>query len=102
MVKLPIFQTTHQPLMLMQTNWAGQLNPLLAGPFADGLIIPNQPLINGTTQVNHRLGRPLQGWMIVRQRASAAIYDTQDANQMPNLTLSLVSSAAVTVDLFVF
>lgn len=99
---LPIFQTDDQDLSLMQTKWAAQLNPLLELPLNDSALLPNVNLINGTTQVNHRLGRKPLGWIIIRQRASAIIYDTQDSNQHPELTLSLVSNAAVVVDLIVF
>lgn len=101
-LKLPIFQDDNQNFMLMQTKWAPILNPLLALPQSSGVLLKSVRLINGTTQVNHLLGRKLQGWQIVRQRAAASIYDAQDANQTPELTLSLVSSALVTVDLFVF
>ena len=48
------------------------------------------------------LQRPLQGWYIVRQRALASIYDTQDSNQNPSLTLNLTSNAVVSVDIAVF
>lgn len=87
---------------LAQDQWAQQLNPLLANPLNNGSILKNVSLINGTTVVNHMLGRPLQGWKIIRQRAAASIYDVQDSNQMPESTLLLVSDAAVVVNLEVF
>lgn len=99
---LPIFQTSSKELNLLQTNWASQLNPMLSNPASQSILLKNVPLINGLTVINHRLGRVLQGWKIVRQRAAASIYDTQDSNQNPELTLFLNSSAAVTVDLEVF
>jgi hypothetical protein len=52
--------------------------------------------------IPHQLGRVLIGWMVVRQRASAIIWDTQDDNTNPSATLFLNSSATVTVDLWVF
>lgn len=99
---LPIFQSDSSAMALMQTQWASQLNPVIKLPTNQGIIKQNVNLINGTTVVNHLLGRVLQGWFIVRQRASASIYDNQDTNSMPDLTLVLVSSAAVSVDLFLF
>lgn len=86
----------------MQTNWAQQINPVLALPTNKGLLLQSVSLTTGDNVIDHKLGRKLQGWQIVRQRASAALYDKQDANQMPALTLVLNTSANVTVDLFVF
>lgn len=99
---LTIFQTASKDLQLMQTSWATQLNPVIASPLSTPLILKSVKLINGTTTINHRLGKGLTGWMIVRQRGPASIYDTQDTNQQATLTLQLVSSAAVTVDILVF
>lgn len=99
---LPIYQSDSTEMGMLQTNWAQQLNPLIANPMLQGQLIRNVALINGTTEVNHRLGRKLQGWVLTRQRAAAGIYDDQDTNSMPQLTLTLISDAAVVVDLYVF
>lgn len=99
---LPIFQSDNRDLQMMQTQWASQLNPLLAQPTASAVLLKAVKLTSGANQINHTLGRKLQGWTIVRQRAAATIYDQQDANQYPQLTLSLNASAPVTVDILVF
>ncbi len=93
-----------QGLTLSQTQntWATSLNPLLNRPANNSIILPQVKLTTGTNVVNHRLGRKLQGWIPVRIRASATFYDQQDTNQTPDLTLVLVSSADVTIDLEVF
>ena len=78
------------------------LNQLVGSPLLNNNILTSVSLASGSNTINHKLNRKLQGWMIVRQRASASIYDTQDSNTDPNNTLVLVSSAAVTVDLLVF
>lgn len=101
-MKLPIFQSDSAEMGLMQTSWASVINPLLTNPLVNGLLLKNVSLINGSTQVNHKLGRKLQGWTVIRKRAAAEVYDTQDSNSMPELTLSLVSNANVLVDLYVF
>lgn len=87
---------------LMQTAWAEQLDPLIRRPPNNSSILKNVALVTGANVINHGLGRPLQGWTIIRQRAGATVYDTQDSNTMPALTLQLVASAPVTVDLEVF
>lgn len=86
----------------MQTKWATQLDPIISNPTVNNLILKNIHLSTGSNVINHKLGRVLQGWKPVRVRASATFYDTQDSNQTPQLTLVLVSSANVTIDLEVF
>lgn len=90
------------PFEQLLTKWAAQLNPLLDNPTIDNLVLKNISLASGVNVVNHKLGRPLQGWSVSRIRASATIFDTQDTNQTPQLTLNLTASAAVVVDLVVF
>lgn len=85
-----------------QTKWAAAIEPVLNSSIVSGVLLNNVHLINGVTVVNHTLGRNLRGYIIVLQNASANIYDSQDTNQMPNLTLVLNSSAAVTVSLWCF
>lgn len=99
-MQLPVIKSDDQTLELIQTKWAAILNPLLARPIP--IILKNISLQNGTTVVNHLLGRRLAGWKTVRVRASANIYDNQDSNQTPEKTLILISNAAVVVDLEVF
>lgn len=93
-----------QGLNLAQTQntWATALDPLISRPANNSIIIKDQALKSGANVINHRLGRKLQGWTLVRIRASATVYDTQDANVMPELTLQLTASADVTVDIEVF
>jgi len=99
---LPIFKSDSTEMGLMQTAWATQLNPVVANPVSSGKVLKNVELSSGANVINHLLGRKLQGWILTRQRSSAAIYDTQDANKFPELTLQLTSSAAVVVDIYVF
>lgn len=101
-MSLPIFHTDNKDFQLMQTGWAQQLNPVIELPFNKGILLQNISLLTGSNTVNHKLGRKLQGWVITRIRSNASVYDTQDLNQTPQLTLSLVASGNVTVDLLVF
>jgi hypothetical protein len=98
-MSLPIFTTTIKELSLLQTTWASILNPVVQSPTATPVILKNVQLVAGLNIINHMLGRKLLTWKLVRQRALASIYDTQDSNQHPELTLQLVSSAPVVVDL---
>ncbi len=98
MQTLPQKQTLDQ----MQTKWAAIINPVTTNPSNQRSILKNVKLITGTNVINHGLGQKLQGWNPVRIRSAATFYDQQDSNQMPELTLVLVSSADVTIDLEVF
>lgn len=89
-------------LDLMQTQWAQELNPIIANPTINNAILKNVSLVAGVNVINHRLGRNLQGWKPTRIRASATFYDQQDTNQTPQLTLILIASADVIIDLEVF
>ena len=102
MAALPKFQTKIPELSLMQDSWISRLNPILANPGNSVSILPSVVLTPGTNVINHKLGQPLQGWYIVRQRQAATIYDTQDTNQSPSLTLTLVSNVPAVIDLVVF
>jgi len=90
------------PLPLMQTQWASAIQPILDNPAANPSILKSVSLVSGTNVINHKLGQPLQGWYPTRVRANATIYDAQDSNQTPQLTLVLIASAPVVVDLAVF
>ena len=85
-----------------QTAWASEINPVLSNALVQGVLLKSVKLSSGSNVINHGLGRVLQGWIPVRIRASATMYDTQDANPSPGLTLQLTVSAAVTVDIYVF
>lgn len=90
------------PLELMRTQWSQAIDPVITNPLNNASILKNVSLMTGANVINHKLGQNLQGWWIIRQRASASVFDTQDTNQIPQLTLNLTSSANVVVDLAVF
>jgi myo-inositol-1-phosphate synthase len=102
-MSLPIFTTQDKDLSMLQTKWASELNPILTNPISNGILIKGINLVAGANVVNHKLGRKLQGWIVTRWNGGVAnVYDTQDSNQMQQLTLNLNSSANVSIDLYVF
>ncbi len=67
----------------------------------DGILLENLVLASGTTnQINHGLGVPIRGWIVVRQNANSSIWEAISA--LPNVILSLNCSVTVTVSLWVF
>lgn len=91
--------STKLPPDQLQTKWASQLNPLLANPLNNVVILQNVRLISGVTAVNHLLGRMQQGWFLTDVQGVATIYRSSPFNDK---TLLLTSSAAVTVNIGVF
>ena len=89
-------------LSQMQTKWKAILDPFLGKPSLQSSILQSISLASGSNTINHGLGRTLRGWRIIRLRASATIYDTQDSNPNPQLTLLLTASAPVVADVEVF
>lgn len=87
----------------LQTNIDDSLSPLTSNIQNDSFIVKSVSLVPGQiTRVNHQLDRKLAGWKVVRQNNQADIWDSQDDNLSPNLTLWLNTSANVIVDLEVF
>lgn len=102
MSSLVQFQSDDRNMQLLQNSWASVLNPIINNPSNKAIILKNIALINGSTTINHLLGRKLQGWRIIGIDAAATIYDSQKTNQHIDITLILVSNAAVNVNLEVF
>lgn len=102
MARLRRVKSLDRNLDQVQSNVAEILEPISAVPLTRGFILSGVVLASGDNHVNHKLGRALTGWFVVRKRAAADIYDKQDVNSSPALDLVLHATAAVTVDLFVF
>lgn len=83
----------------MQTRWASIINPVIACPMAQVLILKDIELITGANSINHLLGRVQQGWFIVDIDGTATIYRSAPFNDR---SLNLTSSAGVTISLGVF
>jgi hypothetical protein len=102
---IPTFSRIQAPndiLNRIQQNLSKTINPMVNLPQTQVLILKSVVLASGTNYVQHKLGHTLTGWRIIRQRSAASIYDQQDQNLSPAITLALVSSAAVTCDIEVF
>ena len=98
-VLLPLQQTDLRDLSLLQTKWKSILDPVISNPMTNMTLLKNIVLTTGTNVINHHLGQMQQGWVIIDIQAAATIYRNAPFN---SLTLSLSSSANVTVSLGVF
>lgn len=84
---------------LANSLWAAVLNPVLALKILQGRQVNNLSLANGVTVFNHGLQRVPVGWYITDVDGGAVIYRSAPFNSS---TLTLTSSAAVTVSLWIF
>ncbi len=89
------------PLPTMQTRWKAYLDPILANPLNGITILKDISLIDGSNTINHLLGRTMQCWFVTDIQGIATIY-RPSTSPFNALTLTLISSAAVTVSLGVF
>lgn len=87
------------PYVLMLTQWAQELNPIISFPPIQGTLLINIPLETGDNVINTRLGKNMQGWILTDQTAAASIFRNAPMN---NLTLTLNSSAPTTINLWVY
>ena len=102
MPKLQKINTDDRIINMVQDNVGNILDFYSSLPILQGNILTNISLKAASNSIPHKLNRLLTGWIVIRQRASAIIYDTQDTNTQPTVFLKLTSSAPVVVDLYVF
>lgn len=88
---------------MASNRWSSIIEPVINNPVNNSILLKNVSLVTGTNVINHRLSRKLIGWYPTRIRdVSATFYDEQDTNQTPQLTLVLIASDDVVIDLVVF
>jgi hypothetical protein len=80
-------------------KWKSLIDPLLKNPLNQISILENIELQIGNNVINHKLGRKMQGWIVLDVNAATVIYRSAPLN---NLTLTLNSSAKATINLGVF
>lgn len=79
--------------------WATRLTPVLRlAPVLRGQLLP-VTLASGAQEVEHRLGRRLEGWALLSLRGLAVVYQHAEADA---LRLPLTSSAAASAVLWVW
>ena len=95
--------SNEKDINVVQDNVEDAFSYLLKDPFNQSILLKNVKLISGQNNIiNHLLGRKLIGWSIVRKRGPGDIWDEQDSNTIPNLTLLLSTSQDVVVDIRVY
>jgi hypothetical protein len=98
-MSLPTFKDPNTNLMLMQSSWSSQLNPVLGNPITNPTLLANVALKTGTNVINHKLGTTPIGWFITDLNAPVMVYRSAAFNP---LTLTLTASGACIISLAVF
>ncbi len=94
---------TPHAIRKMQDNTEQFTEPFKRSAIINGVLLKDLSLTTGViNSISHRLDRKINGWIVVRQRADARIWDSQDTNTIPKRTLNLETSANAVVDLWVF
>lgn len=82
----------------VQQNLQNALNPILKSAIVAGLQIDNVALSTSPTDVDHKLGRLPQGWLLVDRSSDATVWATAKNKSV----LTLTASAATVVSLWVY
>lgn len=94
--------SSNLPWELANNKWAASLNPVIANPLIGGRLLTGIVLTTGVNSINHGLQRNLRGYLVTLKSANITIYDSQSANQMQDVFLTLNASGPATVSLYVF
>ncbi len=83
----------------LQNKWSATLNPIIANPLTNPIILTDIVLASGANVINHKLQRQMRGWLIIDLNANVTIYRSAPMNDS---TITLTSSGAATINLAVF
>jgi hypothetical protein len=91
----------------VQSNISNTIAPVLKSLIVDGVLVKDIVLASGVNRVNHTLGRPPEGWIIVDRNSAATVFKTVPVAGTANTitdssTISLTASGAVTVSIWFF
>jgi hypothetical protein len=87
----------------VQDNVQLALNPIINSPIINGILLSNITLTSGQDNIiEHKLGRELRGYLVVKKSANSNIWDLQDINKLSRLTLNLQCSTNCVISLWVF
>lgn len=84
----------------IEQSVANTLDPIVAIPWMSGVLLEGVSLTSGANTIEHKLGREIRGWFVVRIQAATATYPVETASDSANLSLTIGANA--TVSLWVF
>ena len=97
---IPLLQLGDFKLEQMQKNVVGAINNMNKVPFLNGNLLQKIALSGTETQINHKLNRDYQGFIITNLNANAVVWISSTGNK--SQTINLTASASCTIDIWVF
>jgi len=88
--------------MSVQDSVAEVFNSISKAPMLDTKLVTNVVVGTTATPIDHGLGRPLLGWIVVDRTINASVWRSPTASAAPNKLLMLVASSSVTISILVF
>lgn len=95
---LKTFSAEDSEVARLQSALVEAFEPLLKSPFASAVLLPVVTINTTPTQVAHKLGRPLQSWLLAGPTADARVWEIARTSTM----LTLQASAEIKTQLVVF
>lgn len=95
--------TTDPNIRKIQYRIEETLRPITDSAIIDGRLINDIDLASGTsTKIAHKLGRKLNGWIVVGKSAGQHVYDENAGQTDLGTHLHLTAGGTVTVNVWVF
>lgn len=99
-VKFKRIKAETYDLNTIQDNVGSILDILTSNILSEAQLIEGIDLVSGDNNVNHKLNRKINGYIVVKKSAAVDIYDK--TSDIPNRLLVLNSSGTATISLIVF
>jgi hypothetical protein len=91
-----------QEVTRVQSHIQKTFAPLLELPFADGVLRSDLSIGTADTEIEHKLGRAYEGWLVVGLKTNSVVYESATSNTNKNSVIILQASSAATATIFFF
>ena len=96
------FNTKDNDLNRLQANCNSAFNYLFNNILKDITLLENVQLTVNDNMIETKLGKPVKGWIIVRNNAVSDIYEKEVSSNLADKFLLLNSSAGCIVSILLF
>ena len=91
-----------QEVTRVQSHIQKTFAPLLELPFADGVLRSDLSIGTSDTEIEHKLGRAYEGWLVVGLTTNSVVYESATSNTNKRSVIILQASSAATATIFFF
>ena len=92
----------NQEVTRVQSHIQKTFAPLLELPFADGVLRSDLSIGTADTEIEHKLGRAYEGWLMVGLKTNSVVYESATANTNKSSVIILKASTSATANIFFF